>query len=234
MRAAGPVCHWQGHKFLSVHQHFSLPPVAYEACRCSRISPRGSPFLQLRYTGGHDVNKPNATTKQITEEIYRASASRRKKPGRRQIGEPQPLFLHSILPSIHSWTHHWITQEKISRSCCPYGCAYPSPTTTHLIACICTEAGGFQGAGAGGLIDPTVCAEVSDESSGPVRSAMEPQWKGSMTSCAERVRKLPSVFKATESGIEESAAEENLHFLYFRLRINPFTEDITSLLYYHY
>lgn len=66
--AAGPVCPRQGHKFLSVHQHFSLPPVAYEACRCSRIASRGAPPLPSQCTGGHDGIEPNATTKRITEE----------------------------------------------------------------------------------------------------------------------------------------------------------------------
>lgn len=63
------------------------------------------------------------------------------------------------------------------------------------------------GAGAAIWIDPTVCAEVSDESTGIVRSAMEPQWKGSGTDSAETLRKEPSVFKVTGRSKEIWARE---------------------------
>ncbi|TNN49580.1 hypothetical protein EYF80_040198 [Liparis tanakae] len=63
-----------GHKFLSVHQHFSLPPVAYEACRCSRIRSQ-------RHNGpeGHGGIEPRARTEQISAALRRPSWSRPQK-----------------------------------------------------------------------------------------------------------------------------------------------------------
>ncbi len=57
----------------------ALPPVAYEACRCSRVASRGAPLSPSHWTGGHDGIKPKAITKQITEEISRASGSKPQK-----------------------------------------------------------------------------------------------------------------------------------------------------------
>lgn len=74
IKASGPVGHWQGHKFLSVHQHFSLPPVAYEACRCSRIRSQ-------RHNGpeGHGGIEPRARTEQISAGLRRPLWSRPQK-----------------------------------------------------------------------------------------------------------------------------------------------------------
>lgn len=204
IRAAGPVCHWQGHKFLSVHQHFSLPPVACEqreACRCSRIASRGAPLPPLQWTGEHDGNDANAPANHTIEEnVSSIGEQRAKKRGERATARWAPSSFSYIASSHHPSVRGRITESHRGREMCWCSArwsSYPSPTTTHLIACIWTRAGGCEGAADGGLIDPTVCAEVSDESSGPVRSAMEPQWKGTMTSSAERVRKVPIVFKGT-------------------------------------
>lgn len=205
--------------------------MAYEACRCSRIASRGSSLLPSQWAGGHDVIEPNAITKQRTEEICRASGSRRQKSSATDRSlSPSPF---SYIASFHHPSIRGRFTESHTRKCagvlCLGACSYPSPTTTHLIACICAGAGGFQGAGAGGLIDPTVCAEVSDESTGPVRSAMEPQWKGSMTNGAERLRKVPSIFKGTESGREDWAEEED------SLRLLPSSfKDFYRDNYYYY
>ncbi|KAK1881434.1 Bifunctional purine biosynthesis protein PurH [Dissostichus eleginoides] len=88
---------------------------------------------------------------------------------------PFSYIASSHHPSIHGRFTESHIKTTVLLFMCVCACSYPSPTTTHLIACMFTGAGHVQGAGVGALADPTVCTEVSDESSGPVRSAMEPQ-----------------------------------------------------------
>lgn len=124
--------------------------------------------------------EPAAATEQAAAHFYRTSESR--KPWL----SPSPFFIHRIPPSPISPRGHpgaglWVG-------------SYPSPTTTHLMACI---AGGVHGTDAGNVEDPTVCAPGSDESSGLVRLAMKPQWKRSTTNSADVLRKHPSALKGT-------------------------------------
>lgn len=228
MRAAGPVCHWQGHKFLSVHQHFSLPPVAYEACRCSRKASWGAPLPPPQMD-----RRPRCDRTECKDEadqwgnLSSIGTAHGRKAGR-AIGEPQPLFY--IASSHHPSIRGRFTEShrrKWKRAAAPAldACSYPSPTTTHLIACIAAEAGGFQGTGAGASIDPTGCAEVSDESSGPVRSAMEPQCERG------RWRAVPSDSGKYRVSLKEQSRnkgiqteEERVLSVYFRLRFKSFTK----------
>lgn len=93
-------------KFLSVHQHFSPPPVAYEpSCRCFGVASRGAPLSRRAGGPKRTAIAPRKTSKVsdfIDRERERQRWGRRgwdKSKRDRRVGEPQPIFLHSILPS---------------------------------------------------------------------------------------------------------------------------------------
>lgn len=102
-------------------------------------------------------------------------ASVDRKPGERQPAEPQPLFY--IAASHHPSIRGRSTQSVRDKVLLGAAAARLLPVSHHhtFDSLHCARAGGFQGAGAAGSVDPTDCAEDSDESSGPVHSPMEPQ-----------------------------------------------------------
>lgn len=137
---------------------------------CHRHTGRAhEPFLQSA-TGAQNQNRASPTPLRPERNrlqqpsgqplIYRPSESRHRRA-------PAP-FSHTASshhPSLHRGHPGPVLTAR----------SYPSPTTTHLMACIWTEAGGVHGTDAGNVGDPKVCARGTDEGSGLVRLAMKPQ-----------------------------------------------------------
>ena len=122
--------------------------------------------------------------------------------------------------SIHPWTRYRIPHERTCWCGVVYN-SYPSPTTTHLIACMSARARSFQGAADGASMDSTVRAEVLDESSGAssLGDGAAVKRDDDSRGAPERGRKEPSGFKGTDGRAEGSVWKRGVPLVYFRLRL---------------
>lgn len=147
--AAGPARRCQDHRFLSAHQPLSC---CLSGPKCPH-PPGDKPTRRMR---------PVPTAIGMHSEPVRRS--------------PSPCIASSLLPSLPpilrastaASLHH--SRER----CRARARSYPSPTTTHLMACIGSRAGGFWEA-APTVLTRQSAVRVWDESSELVRSEMVPQ-----------------------------------------------------------
>lgn len=174
-----------------------------------RIPKHSAPTVTINRRPRSTRTKCTAKTEQIRQ-AYQAVD--RKKQGDRQIGEPQPLFLHSILPSVHpSVVDTPVNRTGDNLPWLRFSVWMLLPVAHHhtfdsLHLCRCWRLSGsrrwwFNRS------DSLRWSLGWEQRASPLGDGAAV--KGGMARIAERVRILPNVFK----GI---AQEERIHDMYFR------------------